>query len=142
MSESTNYTALKYYFKFYFLSLRRFLTWLYPSSGSNHFQFHIISSVGFIFNLASFKIIRCLWLFYSKRKKYFISPNYQKNNLILVLIRWLLNSNTLFRDYFHHLFHFISVQCSCSVLSDSMWPHGPQHTRPPSPSSNLRVHPN
>ena len=27
-----------------------------------------------------------------------------------------------------------SVQFSCSVLSDSLWPHGLQHTRPPCPS--------
>ena len=29
---------------------------------------------------------------------------------------------------------FSSVQFSCSVLSDSLWPHGPQHTRFPCPS--------
>ena len=27
-----------------------------------------------------------------------------------------------------------SVQFSCSVVSDSLWPHEPQHTRPPCPS--------
>ena len=27
-----------------------------------------------------------------------------------------------------------SVQFSCSVMSDSLWPHEPQHTRPPCPS--------
>ena len=26
--------------------------------------------------------------------------------------------------------------CSCSVVSDSLWPHGPQHTRLPCPSSS------
>ena len=30
-----------------------------------------------------------------------------------------------------------SVQFSCSVVSDSLWPHGPQHARPPSPSPYL-----
>jgi len=34
---------------------------------------------------------------------------------------------------------FISVQ---SVLSDSLRPHEPQHTRPPCPSPTLRVYPN
>ena len=29
---------------------------------------------------------------------------------------------------------FTSVQFSCSVVSDSLWPHGLQHTRPPCPS--------
>ena len=28
---------------------------------------------------------------------------------------------------------FSSVQLSCSVVSDSLWPHGPQHARPPCP---------
>ena len=30
--------------------------------------------------------------------------------------------------------YFTSVQLSCSVVSDSLWPHGLQHTRPPCPS--------
>ena len=34
---------------------------------------------------------------------------------------------------------FISVQLS-SVMSDSLWPHESQHTRPPCPSPNPRVH--
>ena len=29
-----------------------------------------------------------------------------------------------------------------SVVSDSLWPHGPQHTRPPCASPTARVHPN
>ena len=35
-----------------------------------------------------------------------------------------------------------SVQFSCSVMSDSLWPHEPQHTRPPCPSPTPGVHPN
>ena len=35
-----------------------------------------------------------------------------------------------------------SVQFSCSVMSDSLWPHEPQHTRPPCPSPTPRVDPN
>ena len=35
-----------------------------------------------------------------------------------------------------------SVQFSCSVMSDSLRPHGLQHTRPPCPSPTPRVHPN
>ena len=38
--------------------------------------------------------------------------------------------------------HTVSVQFSCSVVSDSLWPHEPQHTRPPCPSPTPRVHPN
>ena len=35
-----------------------------------------------------------------------------------------------------------SVQFSCSVVSDSLWPHEPQHTRPPCPSPTPGVHTN
>ena len=35
-----------------------------------------------------------------------------------------------------------SVQFSRSVVSDSLWPHEPQHARPPCPSPIPRVHPN
>ena len=33
-----------------------------------------------------------------------------------------------------------SVQFSCSVVSDSLWPHESQHSRPPCPSPTPRVH--
>ena len=36
----------------------------------------------------------------------------------------------------------ISVQLSRSVVSDSLWPHDPQHARPPCPSPAPGVHPN
>ena len=35
-----------------------------------------------------------------------------------------------------------SVQFSCSVVSDSLWPCGLQHTRPPCPSPTPRVYTN
>ena len=35
-----------------------------------------------------------------------------------------------------------SVQFSRSVVSDSLWPHESQHTRPPCPSPTSRVHSN
>ena len=35
-----------------------------------------------------------------------------------------------------------SVQFSRSVVSDSLWPHESQHSRPPCPSPTPRVHPN
>ena len=37
---------------------------------------------------------------------------------------------------------FSSVQFSCSVVSDSLWPHELQHARPPCPSPTLRVYSN
>ena len=35
---------------------------------------------------------------------------------------------------------FSSVQFSCSIVSDSLWPHESQHTRPPCPSLAPGVH--
>ena len=35
---------------------------------------------------------------------------------------------------------FSSVQFSCSVVSNSLWPHESQHARPPCPSSTPGVH--
>ena len=37
---------------------------------------------------------------------------------------------------------FYILQFSCSVMSDSLQPHEPQHARPPCPSPTPRVHPN
>ena len=37
---------------------------------------------------------------------------------------------------------FSSVQFSCSVMSNSLWPHGLQHTRPPCPSPTPGVYSN
>ena len=44
----------------------------------------------------------------------------------------------------HHFtsIQFSSVQFSRSVVSDSLWPHESQHTRPPCPSSTPRAHSN
>ena len=36
----------------------------------------------------------------------------------------------------------VSVQFSCSVVSNCLWPHGLQHARPPCPSPTPGVHPN
>ena len=36
----------------------------------------------------------------------------------------------------------LSVQFSRSVVSDSLWPHEPQHSRPPCPSPTAGVYPN
>ena len=40
------------------------------------------------------------------------------------------------------LIKFSSVQFSRSVVSDSLWPHGLQHARPPCPLPTPRVYPN
>ena len=41
-----------------------------------------------------------------------------------------------------NLYYFSSVLFSCSVMSNSLWPHESQHARPPCPSPTPRVHPN
>ena len=40
----------------------------------------------------------------------------------------------------YHLMCAYSVQFSCSVVSDSLWPHESQHARPPCPSPSPGVH--
>ena len=42
----------------------------------------------------------------------------------------------------HNCTHLSSVQFSCSVVSNSLWPHELQHGRPPCPSPTPRVYPN
>ena len=39
-------------------------------------------------------------------------------------------------------YQFSSVHFNRSVMSDSLWPHEPQHARPPCPSPTPGVHPN
>ena len=41
-----------------------------------------------------------------------------------------------------HLKTLLSIQFSCSVLSNSLWPHRLQHVRPPCPSPTPRVYSN
>ena len=41
-----------------------------------------------------------------------------------------------------HIYKYISVEFSRSVVSDSLQPHEPQNARPLCPSPTPRVHPN
>ena len=43
---------------------------------------------------------------------------------------------------FYFIYQISSFQFTHSVMSDSWWPHEPQHARPPCPSPTTRVHPN
>ena len=53
------------------------------------------------------------------------------------------NANSSNKSFLLLSLGFISsVQFSRSVVSDSLWPHESQHTRPPCPSPTPRVHPN
>ena len=48
----------------------------------------------------------------------------------------------LFMSFAHFSVQFIWVQFSHSVMSDSLWPYGLQHARPPCPSPTLRAYSN
>ena len=52
---------------------------------------------------------------------------------IHLFLRIMLTMETFIRTLF---------QFSCSVVSDSLWPHELQHARPPCPSPTPRVYPN
>ena len=69
----------------------------------------------------------CMWTY-----NYF----YNMSSKIISFKTVILRVNLWF-----HL-RFSSVQFSCSVMSDSLRHHGPQHARPPCPSPAPRVHPN
>ena len=73
------------------------------------------------------------------------------------LVSWECSINKFFSncyviDYYYHKYASInyfqndikesSVQFSLSVVSDSLWPREPQHTRPPCPSPAPGVHSN
>ena len=55
---------------------------------------------------------------------------------MLYIVCYNIHSSTHVADMFS------SVQFSRSVMSDSLWPHGLQHARPPCSSPTPRVYPN
>ena len=65
-----------------------------------------------------------------------------------IIISWLFDEGHSIRCEmishcgFNLYFSNNSVQFSRSVVSDSLWPHELQHTRPPCPSPTPGVHPN
>ena len=66
---------------------------------------------------------------------------------ILWMATMTYHSSCTRRHFWHALcavpiYHFLSVQFSCSVVSDSLWPHGLQHARPPCPSPTPEVYSN
>ena len=52
------------------------------------------------------------------------------------------NWSHLINEAMHFHLNIGSIHFSCSVMSDSLWPHGLQHARPPCPSPTPRVYPN
>ena len=54
----------------------------------------------------------------------------------------IISPISLSRDLENALHYRRSVQFSCLVMSNSLWPHGLQHTRPPCPSPTPGVYSN
>ena len=80
-----------------------------------------------------------------------ISPSNEYSELIFFRMDWLdlLSVQGTLKSLLQHhgskasiLLHFVfsSVQFSCSVVSDSLRPHGLQHARSPCPSPTPRVY--
>ena len=65
-------------------------------------------------------------------------------NLILIFTIWwcLCVESSLGLFKFLYICYVLSFQFSNSVVSNTLWPHGLQHARPPCPSPAPRVHPN
>ena len=69
------------------------------------------------------------------------NKNHNKSRSYMIRSTWTMSYSSL--NLLKHLLHDISsVQFSCSVVSNSLRPHEPQHTRPPCLSPTLGVHPN
>ena len=63
---------------------------------------------------------------------WFYSPSHEE-------VKSVSQSLALVSETITTMIEFSSVQFSCSVMTDSLQPHGLQHARPPCPSSTLAV---
>ena len=73
---------------------------------------------------------------------YFASPSLHSSISFPSSQIQVLLSSFLFSHSFHNRLPSLSVQFSCSVMSDFLRPHEPQHARPPCLSPTPGVHPN
>ena len=74
-------------------------------------------------------------------------PFFKKTQVKIKCIDIILNTVCSFGKLITNAFvsvvsGFLSLQFSRSVMSDSLWPHGPQHSRLPSPSPTLGAYSN
>ena len=80
--------------------------------------------------------------------KEFVSRNYSEHLQIFnasLNVKSLFSTQLMCSPLFLFLFTEISkraVQFSCSTVSNSLWPHGPQHVRTPCPSPAPRAYSN
>ena len=68
------------------------------------------------------------------------SINNYRNYMIKLISPNQIIISLWFSVFFPNIIH--DSQFSCSVMSDSLQPHEPEHNRPPCPSPTLRVYPN
>ena len=68
------------------------------------------------------------------------------SNMLTISHMWLLSVGNVVCSHVMCAIKHFKIQSvsefSCSVVSDSLWPHEPQHTKPPCPSPTPGVHPN
>ena len=64
---------------------------------------------------------------------------YHHKNSHCIIVKYMLIKR-YYRDCLGVILQFSSVHFSHSVVSDSLWPHESQHTRPPCPSPTPGVH--
>ena len=85
----------------------------------------------------------CQSCFYNQKKKYHYLWFWKKMMLLMYITNLVKcrKKISLYRIWFHFI-RISSVQFSRSVMSDSLQPHGLQHTRLPCPSPSSGVCPN
>ena len=67
-------------------------------------------------------------------------PTANCTNMVLNLIYFIMSCHLRTLQTQRVIDPFLSVQFSCSVMSDCLRPHESQHARPPCPSPTPRVH--
>ena len=114
----------------------------------------LIKLLKLFFEAAKTKVSRCfpqfmvhIGLFFEEINLFYFNQFIFLNSIFHFLLYF-----TLFSKYHFLSFLYISknetrtpncsVQFSCSVMSDSLGTHEPQHTRPPCPSPTPRIYPN
>ena len=76
------------------------------------------------------------------QKVLLLCPFYGEGNWSEQLSSQLLGKSFISTQYILYFSNGLSLQFSCSVVSDSSQPHESQHARPPCPSPTPRVYPN
>ena len=74
-----------------------------------------------------------------RSQTYYLSVGYTYSHLHAIL-QDVQFGKILIAVFQNHIYLFSSLQFSCSVMYDSLQPHGPQHTRSPCPSPTPGVY--